>query len=81
MTRSVDDLSDPLLRLRLRADGYAYLDADGNHIGEPPAMGWYVSLDDDGVPRALRLSNTPVDGVHAHRGDDGATVLSTGGDR
>lgn len=75
LPQSVDEVRDPLLRVRLRTDGYAYLDAEGNHVPEIPEMGWYVSVDDDGTPVRLRISKDPIDGVHAHRDPEGGLVI------
>lgn len=63
---SVDDIKSPYLREKLRAEGYAYADDETESFSmEPPERkGWYISLDDEGKPWRLRLTDEPFDGLH-----------------
>lgn len=55
-------ISDPVIRDRLRSKGYCYLNDDLRMVQHPPEVGWYLSTKPDGIS-AIRLTDTPFDPV------------------
>ena len=63
MTCVQEIVDDRLLRARLRADGYAYIDDHGVHVPTRPETGWLVTLGETGEPISLALDTDPFGDV------------------